>query len=106
MVPGSSPYQEIIVCRPRGRRQPRGGGTREPKKSAATLLVEIAEELFVFGCVAEQRGGTRSIPGYDPVALFEYARPRGNPEAAGRRLEDIRPDLAAVFQETYGAAPS
>ena len=60
----------------------------------------------MLGCVAEQRGGTRRIPGRDPVAAFEYARPRGNPEAARRRLEDIRPDLAAVFQETYGAAPS
>ena len=86
--------------------QQAGGGRREPKKSAATLLVEIALELFVLGCVAEQRGGTRRNPGHDPVAVFEYARPRGNPEAARRRLEDIRRDLAAVFQETYGAAPS
>jgi hypothetical protein len=28
MVPGRSPYQEVIGCRPRGRRQPRGGRTR------------------------------------------------------------------------------
>ena len=83
-----------------------GGGRREPKKSAATLLVEIALELFVFGCVAEQRGGTRSIPGYDPVAVFEYARPKGNLAAARRPLEDIRSDLAAVYLATYGAAPS
>ena len=86
--------------------QQAGSGRREPKKSTVTLLVEIAEELFVFGCVAEQRGGTRRNPGYNPVAVFEYARPRGNPEAARRRLEDIRDDLAVVFEQTYGAAPS
>jgi hypothetical protein len=28
MVPASGPHQEIIVCRPRGRRQPGGGRTR------------------------------------------------------------------------------
>jgi hypothetical protein len=86
--------------------QQAGGGRQEPKKPAAALLVEIALELFEFGCVAEQRGGTRSIPGDDPVAVFEYARPKGNPEAAHRRLEDIRPDLAAVFEGTYGTPPS
>jgi Domain of unknown function (DUF927) len=85
--------------------QQAGGGKREPKKSAVTLLVEIAEELFVFGCVAEQRGGTHQNPGYDPVAEFAYATPKHNPNAR-RSLADIRPDLAAVYVETYGAAPS
>jgi hypothetical protein len=80
-------------------------GRRKPGKSAATRLVEIAEDLYEFGCVAEQRGGVSGNPVSDPVAVFAYARPKANP-AARRPLEDIRPDIAAVYMASHGAAPS
>ncbi len=80
-------------------------GRRKPGKSAATRLVEIAEDLYEFGCVAEQRGGVSGNPVSDPVAVFAYVRPKANP-AARRPLEDIRPDIAAVYVASYGAAPS
>ena len=69
------------------------------------MLVEIAEDLYEFGCVAEQRGGVSGNSVSDPVAVFAYARPKANP-AARRPLEDIRPDIAAVYVASYGAAPS
>lgn len=37
-------------------------------KNTATLLVEIAEELYVFGCASEQRGHVAGNPGDDRVA--------------------------------------
>ena len=45
------------------------GQPMPPPQSAATRLVEIAEDLFIFGCVYEQRGGTASVPGDDGVAV-------------------------------------
>jgi hypothetical protein len=74
------------------------------KKSVATRLVEIAEELFDFGCAFEQRGYTSRSPGDDPVAVHTYATPKNNP-GRHRPLPDIRADLAEVYQLTYGAVP-
>jgi hypothetical protein len=73
--------------------------------NTATKLVQIAEELFTFGCVSEQRGGTSRNPGSDPVAVFTYASPKGNP-ALKRPLADIRPDLAEVYQLQHGSVPA
>jgi hypothetical protein len=75
------------------------------KKSVATLLVEIAEDLFTFGSVSEQRGHTSRIPGDDPVAVYTYASPKLKPDMK-RPLADIRSDLAAVYQAQYGDVPS
>lgn len=70
-------------------------------KSAATLLVEIAGDLYTFGCVTEdrQRAG-------DPAPIvYTFASPKGNPSVK-RPLPDIPPDLAEVFQATYGKVPN
>lgn len=75
------------------------------RKSVATLLVDIAVELYEFGCVAEERGHAGGNPGTDPVAVFAYARPKASRDVR-RPLEDIRPDIAAVYQVAHGAAPS
>jgi hypothetical protein len=75
------------------------------KKSAATRLVEIAVDLFTFGCVSEQRGHPSGIPGDDPVAVYTYASPKNNPDIK-RPLPDIRPDLAEVFTATFGDVPN
>jgi hypothetical protein len=75
------------------------------KKSAATLLVEIANDLYTFGCVSEQRGHTSQVRGDDPVAVYVFAVPKSNPDVK-RPLADIRPDLAAVYQMTYGSVPN
>ncbi len=77
----------------------------DEKKSVATRLVEIAEELFDFGCAYEQRGGTSGNPGHDPVAIYTYATPKNNP-GWHRALPDIRADLAEVYEATYGAVPA
>lgn len=74
-------------------------------KSAATLLVEIAKELFTFGCVSEQRGHTSSIRGDDPVAVYTYASPKKAPDIK-RPLPDIRPDIALVYQTDHGKVPA
>lgn len=65
------------------------------KKSTATRLVEIANDLYTFGCVSEPGGG----------ALYVFAVPKSNPSMK-RPLADIRPDLAAVFQMTYDKSPN
>jgi hypothetical protein len=75
------------------------------KKSAATRLVDIADELFTFGCVHEQRGGHGVDPRTDPVAVHSFAMPKANPTMK-RPLADIREDLAAVYLATYGEAPN
>lgn len=74
-------------------------------KSTATVLVEIACDLYTFGCVYEQRGHTSRVPGDDPVAVFTYAVPKANPDVK-RPLADIRPDLAELYQMTHGAVPN
>jgi hypothetical protein len=75
------------------------------KKSTATVLVEIACDLYTFGCVAEQRGHTSRVPGDDPVAVYTYAMPKSNP-GVKRPLADIRPDLAELYQMTHGSVPN
>lgn len=77
----------------------------DDKKSVATRLVEIAEDLFEFGCTFEQRGYSSANPGDDPVAIYTYATPKKNP-GHHRALADIRADLAAVYEATYGAVPN
>jgi hypothetical protein len=68
------------------------------KKSAATLLVDIAEDLFTFGCVTERPPTGDSRVDWQ-AAVLEYASPRGNPSVK-RPLLDIRPDLAQVYEAT------
>ena len=69
-------------------------------KSAATLLVEIAEDLFTFGCVTE------ATPlGQPERVVYEYASPSEAPDIR-RPLETIRPDLAAVYEAKYDKVPS
>jgi hypothetical protein len=77
----------------------------DDNKSVATRLVEIAEDLFEFGCAFEQRGHNSSVPGDDPVAVHTFAIPKQNP-GQHRPLHDIRADLAAVYEATYGAVPN
>jgi hypothetical protein len=71
----------------------------------ATKLVEIAEELFTFGSVSEQRGHTSRVPGDDHVAVYTFASPKGIP-GVKRPLPDIRADLAEVYQAIYGTVPN
>jgi len=73
--------------------------------SAATRPVEIAEELYTFGCISEQRGGSMSVPGDDPVAVHTFASPKKQP---GREAPAGRhpPGSAEVYQATYGDVPS
>jgi hypothetical protein len=70
-------------------------------KSTAALLVEIALDLFDFGRV--KSGYHR--PGDPEPIVHVFARPKNNPKQV-RRLEDIRPDIAAVFEAQYGKPPS
>jgi hypothetical protein len=74
------------------------------KKSAATLLVEIAEERYTFGCISDSRGGCGVRPPDDLVAVHTYASPKNNPELK-RPLADIHPDLAEVYSTRHGATP-
>jgi hypothetical protein len=71
------------------------------KKSVATRLVEIAEELFDFGCATEGR----YRPGDPEPIVHVFATPKNNP-GQHRALPDIRADLAEVYQLTYGAVPT
>jgi hypothetical protein len=77
-----------------------GGVVNDEKKSAATKLVEIAEDLFTFGCVTE---GRRRSSDPEPM-VHTYASPKGNPDVK-RPLVDIRSDLAEVYRATYGSVP-
>jgi hypothetical protein len=73
------------------------------KKNTATKLVEIAEELFTFGCATTPTSyHHRGEP--EPVA-HTYASPKNNPDVK-RPLPDIRSDLAEVYQATYGSVPN
>jgi len=72
----------------------------EPRKSPATLLVEIANELYTFGRVSEQR----RHPGDPEPVTYVFAMPKSNP-GLRRPLPDIRPDLAAVYEAAYGTVP-
>ena len=64
---------------------------KAPRKSAATLLVEIAGELYTL-----HRAGRTADP---------YARLRDNPDVTCP-LEDIRPNLAAMYEMQHDRAPS
>jgi hypothetical protein len=75
------------------------------KKSIATLLVEIACDLFTFGCVSDQRGGRHNDYVDDPVAVYTFAVPKSNPTVK-RPLPDIRADIADVYQMIHGAVPN
>ncbi|MGH8775070.1 MAG: ATP-binding protein [Jiangellaceae bacterium] len=71
--------------------------------NVATMLVEIAEDLFVFGSVTAQT--SHHHHGDPEPVVHTFASPKGNPEIK-RPLADIRPDLAEVYQATYGSVPS
>jgi hypothetical protein len=70
-------------------------------KNTATKLVEIAEELFIFGSVTN---GRTNRPGDPEPIVHTYASPKNNPDVK-RPLADIRSDLASVYQATYGSVP-
>jgi hypothetical protein len=72
------------------------------KKSAATLLVAIAEDLFTFGCAREEATGDPRVDNHRDVLC--WVSPKGAPDKK-RPLADIRPDLAAVYGATYGEVP-
>lgn len=80
------------------------GGKPEdkPRKSAATLLVEIASELYTFHRAAQARARHPGDP--EPVAHV-YARLRDNPDMTCP-LEEVRPHLAALYEMRHGRAPS
>jgi hypothetical protein len=59
-------------------------------KNAATLLVEIAEDLYVFGCTT---GGDSWAA---PKQALDQQRP----------LAEIRPDIAAMYAAKYDKAPA
>ncbi|HET6755940.1 MAG TPA: hypothetical protein VFH23_18525 [Jiangellaceae bacterium] len=71
-------------------------------KNIATKLVEIAEELFTFGCVIS---GRTNQPGDPEPIMHTFASPKNNPDLK-RPLADIRADLAEVYQAEYGAVPN
>lgn len=71
-------------------------------KSTATLLVEIAEDLLIFGSATDN---VRHYPGDPEPVVYTFASPKGNP-GDKRPLLDIRPDSAEVSQATYGAVPN
>lgn len=75
------------------------------RKSVATLLVAIAEELYTFGSISESRGGWGVRRSDDQVAVHTYASPKNNPELK-RPLADIRPDLAEVYAAQHGIVPA
>jgi len=66
------------------------------KRSQATLLVEIAQDLYVFGCATD--GGSTAEP-------FTFAAPKNAPDKR-RPLADIRKDIAAAYQATYFSVPN
>jgi hypothetical protein len=76
----------------------------EKKPSVATLLVEIACDLFTFGYVTSM-----GVDGNDPrdkhLEPFTWAAPKNNPTMK-RPLPDIRSDLADVYQMQHGAVPN
>jgi hypothetical protein len=70
------------------------------EKSTATRLVDIAKDLYSFGCVSEQHDDPRVT-----AAVYTYACPKNNPDVK-RPLAEIRPDLADVFTATYHNVPN
>jgi hypothetical protein len=70
-------------------------------KSVATLLVEIAEDLYTFGCARPESHRAYGDP--DPV-VHTWAAPKLAQDQQ-RPLAEIRPDIAAVYQAKYGKAP-
>jgi len=63
--------------------------------------VEIAEEIYTFGCATEGR----RRPGDPEPIVHTWAAPQANPEIK-RPLADIRGDLAEVYQAECGAVPN
>jgi hypothetical protein len=71
-------------------------------KNQASVLVEIAQSIYTFGCASPEahRG-----PGDPEPARYTWAAPKGNPDFK-RPLHEIRADIAAVFQAEHGIAPN
>ena len=76
---------------------------KKPRKNAATLLVEIANELYTFHRAADR--ASYHHPGDAGPAVHVYARLRDNPDVTCP-LEDIRPNLAALYEMRNGRTPS
>jgi len=68
----------------------------EQKKNQATLLVEIAQDLYVLGCATD--GGSTAEP-------FTFAAPKNAPDKR-LPLADIRKDIAAMYSATYFSVPN
>jgi hypothetical protein len=71
-----------------------------PRQTIATHLVRIATDLFTFHRTADIVAGSGEVVSEGHL----YARPKGNPEVR-RDLEDIRPDIAEVYETEDGRAP-
>lgn len=78
-----------------------GEPPKEPRKTTATLLVEIANELYTFHRTADSRGHLGEVVSEGVV----YARMRDNRDVR-RPLEQVRDDIAAMFQMRFERAPS
>lgn len=70
-------------------------------KNAATRLVEIAMDIYAFGCATE---GRRRSGNPAPVT-HTFAMPKNNPDIK-RPLPDIRSDLAELYTAMYGTVPN
>lgn len=69
-------------------------------KSAASLLVGIANELYTFHRTAD----TRSPDGEVISEGSAYVRPKQAGDNVTLQLEDIRPNIAAVYEAEHGHA--
>jgi hypothetical protein len=72
----------------------------EGKKTTAALLVEIAEDIYVFG----RTTSTHSASGELVHDGDTWAAPKNAPELQ-RPLAEIRADIAAVFEAKYDRPP-
>lgn len=69
-------------------------------RTVASRLVDIANDIFTFGCAMT----SRRHPGDPEPVVYVFAVPKVSP-GSRRPLPDIRPDLAALYQAMYGAVP-
>ena len=78
-----------------------GKPERKRRKNAATILVQIAAELYDLHRTADSRGPSGEIVSEGHV----YVTLKDNPSIR-RELADIRDDIAAVFEMREGNVPS
>src|ERR1019366_9396291 len=84
----------------RCRMTPEKPGKPARPKSAASLLVGIANELYTFHRTAD----TRSPDGEVISEGSAYVRPKQADGNVTLQLEDIRPNIAAVYEAEHGHA--